>query len=345
VTFELLFAFFLHNPKWSPLPVDVVRVLYEREFRSVIQSDPKCVVYDNQLTYRLKPGGCRFANIEFDTLVSANSAGLRDNEEALEGPEIIFLGDSTTMGWGVEDEQTFAEIFERTTGMRSLNAGISSYGTPRELMLLSTLDQTNLSVVFIQYSANDVRETRRVATQGEIKALPEKDYWDFMSRYQERIGYFPGRYTLVAAYYAWRGLTDDFELLAGEDLEPLDQEIEFLVKTLATMGLPGPHVRIFLFETACNGARPGFSEGLRQALKEAKRPELTRLEVLDFTNQFTSDMCFEIDGHINQKGHAKVGELLVTALGEYESKGPDESAVSRITGRSSSTNGQSSAIK
>ncbi|MEM7009566.1 MAG: hypothetical protein AAF462_10570, partial [Thermodesulfobacteriota bacterium] len=50
-----------------------------------------------------------------DVMVDINSDGLRDKEYPVErGDEyrIIFLGDSLTFGWGVENEETFATLIE-----------------------------------------------------------------------------------------------------------------------------------------------------------------------------------------------------------------------------------------
>ena len=51
------------------------------------------------------------------------------------------LGDSYAMGWGVEQGESFPEILEAATGLRVLNAGVPSYGTPRELLMLERLDR------------------------------------------------------------------------------------------------------------------------------------------------------------------------------------------------------------
>lgn len=38
--------------------------------------------------------------------------GLRDSNAALNQPEIICIGDSHTMGWGVEQEETFPKLLD-----------------------------------------------------------------------------------------------------------------------------------------------------------------------------------------------------------------------------------------
>src|SRR5262247_1177276 len=63
----------------------------------------ECGRYDPRLTYMLRFGGCHFTNVEFDTDIKVNSFGLRDDEDSLKDPEVIVLGDSQAMGFGVED--------------------------------------------------------------------------------------------------------------------------------------------------------------------------------------------------------------------------------------------------
>src|ERR1700678_3726131 len=64
--------------------------------------------------------------------VSINSHGLRDREYSLQKPadvyRIVMLGDSTTLGWGVPEEQTVAKVLER-----ELNAstGTGKFGERR----------------------------------------------------------------------------------------------------------------------------------------------------------------------------------------------------------------------
>jgi len=308
VIFELVFAFILAFPGLSLLPVELMRSLYEREYRNVIQSDPDCVSYDPELTYRLKASGCRFANLEFDTYVSANSAGLRDSEEALDAPQAIFLGDSVAMGWGVEDEETFPHHFEQRTGIRTLNAGISSYGTPRELMLLQQLDHSALEVVVIQYSANDVRETQQAALNGTLQTVPEADYWRIMNDYQERISYFPGRHTLVGVFYLLKGLRGTTGDIVTTSLA---EEVDYLVTVLASYPLPSG-ARVLLFEqNECGRERAAFAPLLRDLLSERQNEQI---EVLDFSTEIGDGLCFPIDGHINQAGHERIAELLAAAI-------------------------------
>jgi hypothetical protein len=53
-------------------------------------------------------------------------------------------------GSGVEQDQTYTDIIEKKINIRSLNAGISSFGTIREGLMLKSLDRDSLKLVILQ---------------------------------------------------------------------------------------------------------------------------------------------------------------------------------------------------
>ena len=112
--------------------------------QNVIQLNSQCARYDPDLTYTLKPGVFTFSDREFSVVFKVNNAGLRGSEDALRKPEIIVIGDSMAMGWGVDQDKIYSSIIEQKTGLKVLNAAVSSYGTAREILLLNKLDTSNL---------------------------------------------------------------------------------------------------------------------------------------------------------------------------------------------------------
>src|SRR4029078_13680797 len=68
--------------------------------------------------------------------------------------------------WGVDEGQAFADVIEKRTGLKVLNLSIGSYGTVRELEILKRADITNMRLLILQYTANDLRETRSFAEIG-----------------------------------------------------------------------------------------------------------------------------------------------------------------------------------
>ena len=84
--------------------------------------------------------------------VSINSEGLRDREFSLDKPpdvyRIMMLGDSTTFGWGVKQDDTAAKFLERKlnadlpTGynrVEVMNTGVGNYDTVQEVTYYETI--------------------------------------------------------------------------------------------------------------------------------------------------------------------------------------------------------------
>jgi len=103
---------------------------------------------------------------EFDVVYRVNAAGLRGDDRALAAPALVVLGDSFALGWGVAEDEAFPQQLARRLGVRVLNAGVPSYGTARELLLLRRLDRSALRVLVVQYAWNDRAENRSYVEGG-----------------------------------------------------------------------------------------------------------------------------------------------------------------------------------
>jgi len=72
--------------------------------------------------------------------IRINDDGFRDQDYSIERNtklRMILLGDSLTFGWGVEKEQTFADILERklVPPTEVINLGVGNYNTRQEVQL------------------------------------------------------------------------------------------------------------------------------------------------------------------------------------------------------------------
>lgn len=151
------------------------RIFYELGFRNIWQRNQDCVTYDDLLVYKPASGKCRFTNPEFDTVLTFNDREGRlipGETTNLHGPAIAVVGDSFAMGWGVQDDETFAAVLQRETGRRVYNLAVSSYGTSRELLrfVRSGLFE-EVDTIIIQYCDNDLGENRafQVLSPAETK--------------------------------------------------------------------------------------------------------------------------------------------------------------------------------
>ena len=135
---------------------------YIHHYRNIVQVERNCSEFDSAFFYRLRTNNqCNFSNIEFSTGITTNRLGLRDDDASLIQPNIICIGDSYTMGWGVQQDETFPARIEKMTGQKVLNAGMSSFGTVRELRQLARLDTSNCRWVVLQYCDNDMEEVKK----------------------------------------------------------------------------------------------------------------------------------------------------------------------------------------
>jgi lysophospholipase L1-like esterase len=99
--------------------------------------------------------------------VRTNSAGFRDDEYSLEKGDrwrIIFLGDSLTLGWGVEKESTFEQLLEHELNMRTptevINLAAGNYNTVQEVNLfLDKGVQYHPDQVVLFFFINDAEPT------------------------------------------------------------------------------------------------------------------------------------------------------------------------------------------
>jgi hypothetical protein len=121
-------------------------------------SIPGCIEPDPELIYVPAIGTCTFDDIEFKTTLTFTAEG-RETGPKPAGAGIAVIGDSHAMGWGANDEETFAAQLQALSGRPVYNLGVASYGTARELIRLQksgVLDKVD--TVILQYCNNDKSE-------------------------------------------------------------------------------------------------------------------------------------------------------------------------------------------
>jgi len=98
--------------------------------------------------------------------IATNSLGFRDG--GVEAPKpsdeqrVVFIGDSFTLGWGVESDETFSSELERLLnrgagGYRTINMGVGNYNTIMEVELFKWKGlELDPDLVILMYFVNDV---------------------------------------------------------------------------------------------------------------------------------------------------------------------------------------------
>ncbi|WP_119389759.1 SGNH/GDSL hydrolase family protein [Taklimakanibacter lacteus] len=309
VSAEGILELMLRFPGYIPNSMmPAMRQYYYAEDQRYIQYLPDCAKYDRKLTYTLKPGSCRFSGREFDTTVTINSLGVRDNEQSLQAPEIFVLGDSIAMGWGVEDDETFASIVENETGIKVLNLAVSSYGTVREFDISNRADASRLNTLIVQYSHNDLEENKTFVDHGNKLPISGNNVYETTRRqHLDQTKYFAGKHVL----WLVRRLVGS--LFASAHAQERADEAKYFFSVLFTKfdelsqrAKLAPHSTLVIVQRL-----PWPAEISRAALARAQpRPDaISRLFVLGYPTRRGSG--YPLDQHMTAIGHREVGEQII----------------------------------
>lgn len=281
-----------------------------------IQFSSNCARYDPGLGYLLRPGSCRFARSEFDIAVSVNSFGVRDDVESLAAPEIIMLGDSHTMGLGVSDETTFSSLVEKELRRKTLNAGISSYGTAREMMLFDRLDTTNAKYIVLQYCDNDYKENvAYVRGDGKLDVLSQEEYtqWVEINKYRQTSFLTPG----LSVFHRTTDRVMRF-LSVGEKAKAAVKEGEAFRFVIEKNKQKLKNRTIIIFEiNGHNQNDNSFINDVRERLADSGL-SVFFIQTSDFLN---NEDYFNLDNHMRPSGHRKVAGAIVDVIRRLEGEG------------------------
>jgi hypothetical protein len=309
---EGIFELMLRFPEYVPDAIlPAMTEYYYSEDQRYIQYLPSCAKYDAGVTYTLKPGSCRFSGREFDTTVTVNSLGVRDDEQSLRAPEIFVLGDSYAMGWGVQDDETFASLIEKKTGIKVLNLAVSSYGTVREFDMASRTDTSRLNTVIVQYSHNDIGENQTFVDNGNhLPISDESTYEEVRNQHLRQTQYFFGKHV----WWVIRSLAASLigSATAQENIEEAHYFFSVLFLKLAELSHKAklaPDSTIIIVQRL-----PWSIEASRAAIARLEpRPDsISHIFEMEFPENRES--YYRLDGHMTATGHAEVARQLIEII-------------------------------
>lgn len=261
--------------------------------------------------------------------VSINSAGFRDREYPLEKApgvyRILVLGDSLTLGWGVEAESRFSEILERRldaearsrgafSAVEVINTGIGNYNTGQEVAFFRSFGRAwRPDLVLLGWFINDaeptpIKRTPAIFKRSQLAML----LWgrlDVLSRRYGGGNLYGSYYTQLYDEKAegWRAAQAAFA-----DLATLAREDGF-------------RVCVFLLpELHAIGPRYGFAEidaRVEAAVREAGIPV-----VVDLAPRFASERPEALwvsmdDAHPNAAAHAILADAMFETVGAIVFRG------------------------
>jgi hypothetical protein len=286
----------------------LARDVYERQ-RSIWQAQSHCIVFDEVLFYKPRPGKCEFNNIEFSTVLTFDKKGFRQTSPPIPDNDrpnrVIVLGDSQAMGWGVQDEETFASVLAAEHGFEVFNLAVSSYGTARELLRLQKeFNLRNGDIVVIQYHQNDLHENLAFLKSGGLPGHSPSDL--------DLLAHTPQKYEVlqVTASIAFilKGRLDKSmkALFSNSDVEA--GSVEHHAKTfLAVIDhfRELARARVVVCEVPSFGQATHFPEDLKRLVEG----RMTVLRPVWETSEF-----YTLDPHLNSRGHRKLANLIAAAL-------------------------------
>ncbi len=306
---------------WVPPNLDVwhrAQAAYYTPFdRNIIQFNPECAEYDSELTYRLKPGSCRFGNREFNNTYRINRIGTRDSNDALQAPEVVFTGDSFAMGWGVEQDQVMSAVLGDLTGLRILNTAMSSYGTARQMLGLKRVDLSKTTTLVIQYCDNDYIENQSfVQNAGTLPIMKRERYEAKAARHLENTRYYPGKYIQLFTPMLWRAWKKG-ETSWRPTKRRCDDEAGTFLDVLDLAPLSGRPLRVVVLEIVRKKILDGcFADALRRKLDGRKlAPWIERVDLIDIPTFLEVSHYYALDHHLTAAGHRKVAEEIARFMG------------------------------
>ena len=298
--------------------------LFVRNFVTVRNVGPAFTVYDPIYGKRLKPNlhATRIAP-EFRFTINTNSFGMRDPEPTKPLTDgIVFVGDSFTMGYGVQDNEAFPALVRvglasRGVTMPVLNTGMGNNGNGRWVKFLEhDAAKFRPRIVVFQVMANDFDDNFaehlfQLDSDGRLRELPIRPP-SLARKAQTFVDDVPGlsySYLVSLAWTAAETIQSERAITSRES--GLDDD------------LPSDELTFALVRTAVDKARAtganviGLLVGL-SGPRRAKTIEIFKergLTCLDGPNRKDSpDMFFKVDGHWNAAGHRRAAELLLPEI-------------------------------
>jgi len=198
------------------------------------------------------------------------------------------------MGWGVNDDETFAALLERKLGKKVYNLAVSGFATKRELerLRISNLLE-KVDIIIIQYSNNDYHEN--LSSINKINSVEENKKkfsqiasteMSFFERLQKGI-----RYSFTIPFHLIKNKKNNLDWYEHEEsFYAIIKEYNVLNKK-----------KLIVI----------YSNGLDQNFKNFPDKISAKFPNLQYINiPYSKDDFFLVDGHLNIKGHKKVADIL-----------------------------------
>ncbi len=302
----------LINNKITEIPgfKAIQKDIYFKEYRILWQEKSECVNFDRDLIYVPSFNNCVFENIEFKTTLKFDRFGRKNdnNFEEETNKKIAMLGDSETMGWGVNNNETFSSIIEKNLKVRTLNLGVSSYGTYRQLIRLEKLGRLeNINTVIIQYNPNDKGENDTFGNFDKNESEQAYKYLMSVGDKRKKENLFKNiKFVLRRFKSSFRVFYKDiFNALISknENIQDFLPHYNSMINVINKFDFLNDK-KIIIVALGDRVTFTNFNEGFDKNNKNIYFLNLSLNE-----NHF-----FKLDGHLNKNGHKEVANQLLKYL-------------------------------
>lgn len=297
--------------------------LYFNRIRNNVQFDPTMARWDRELFYTLRPGHFTISAPEYAVDVEVNQLGVRDDDASLNDPAIVVIGDSFAMGYGVRQPESFPEQLGRLTGLKTLNLGVSSYGTVRERRLLDRA-RVRPRYLVVQYCDNDALENAVFAVAGNrYPGRSAAHYQTLADANASNIRYYPGKYldalmgtSAFASVFGYSFARPSW-VESPPEVVPGNDAFLFLNALLyaGEMNLEGVQLVVFEAKGMHRPADMRFLNMLAEELRRGNYPSYLRQMVLvDVSSALGPGSVYDLDDHWTAAGHAGVAARLAQVI-------------------------------
>lgn len=297
------------------------------------------------ITSWFAPGSVyRQVSNEYDARTTITDKGHRVPGSA-GNPDVVFVGDSFTYGWGIDDADTFATIYCTRTKQSCANLGAPGTGTAKQLNRLEQyLDDyewhpREVKLIFFGMSTAwsagndfvdnfDERElvTAAVTTATTAPARPQESAVA-MPDGPARIGWAErviglqtfvlGRSNLMRLAKFYWGPTLKSLIVAEPGRERFEQALYFTKRNLQRLDemsrRRGFAYSLYLIVPVQDVIRGSYPQTLAALNGIAPKPVVSTAEL--FLDSPT-DYYYAFDGHINTEGSRRIGAFLVEQDGQ-----------------------------
>lgn len=290
--------------------------------------------HDALLGWAHRPGQIgAFETAEFVTHVRINSRGLRDGEHPYERTDarrrILVLGDSFAWGYGVEDADRFSEVLEASSGVETINAGVSGYSTDQELLWLKSEGiKYNADLVLLVYCNNDdemnhlervyyvynkprfVIEHGALALKGVPVPGPSLLRKAELGLQRHSAFYHLSRWALAARFSPENGETyaePSGESRTGDPEKPFEITVALLHEIERAAKSSGAE---FMIVATNMSSDRRIGEAYRRIVDTMKAEGFRTIDVQSCRGFDPGMMTYSVDGHWNKAGHGFVADTI-----------------------------------